>query len=100
MKLKNGTSIFGLRSEILLAFLIADKVFSKYHVECVLTSGTDSKHGRASLHYVGLAIDLRTRDFANDAEVELAAKDLRDALNDEYDVVVEKNHIHVEYQPK
>ena len=99
MKLKDGIKILGLRPELNLALIIADKIWSNYNQELVITELTGGKHGTASLHYAGLSADLRTRYFT-DEEKELVAKDLREALGENYDVVVEKTHIHIEFQPK
>jgi len=72
-------------------------VYKKFNVECVMTEGSGGTHGKNSLHYVGNAIDLRTRDF-KEGEVELMVKVLRDKLNEQYDVVIESDHVHVEFQ--
>jgi hypothetical protein len=42
---------------------------------------------------------MRTRDLSQVDKKNLAV-DLREALGQEFDVVVEKTHIHVEFQPK
>lgn len=99
MKFKEGIKINGVKPELTLALIIADKVWSNYHQDLVVTELTGGKHGTASLHYVGLAVDLRTHYFTN-TEKELVAKDLKEALGENYDVVVEKTHIHIEFQPK
>lgn len=71
----------------------------------IITSGTDGEHMEGSLHYVGLAVDLRTRDLTP-VEVAKLAVALRKRLNGgatvdtPYNVVVETQHIHVEYDPK
>ena len=99
MEIKNGASIIGLRSEILLAYMIAEVVYEKYFAECVITEGTGGVDGKASLHYVGSAIDLRTRDF-DEGVAEIVASEIRVKLNEQYDVVLESDHIHIEFQPK
>ncbi len=100
ISIKEGAKVNGLHAEILLAVSIADGVYSKYGVDCVITSCTGGTHGRGSLHYVGHAIDLRTRDFASQALKTSVADELRDRLGSQYDVILESDHIHVEYQPK
>ena len=97
--IKQGVKVNGMKSEILLAFIIAQDIYRQYNRDCVITSATDGKHGRGSLHYAGLAIDLRTRNLDSDEKL-LISKDLKDALGKEYDVVSESDHIHIEYQPK
>lgn len=70
----------------------------------VVTSGTDGIHRNDSLHYLGLAVDLRTRDLSA-VQVQALAAALRKRLNGTstanrpYQVVVETTHIHLEYQP-
>lgn len=64
-----------------------------------VTSGTDGKHMKGSKHYVGDALDIRTRGL-DQAQVMLVATHISERLGNGYDVVVEKDHIHVEYDPK
>jgi hypothetical protein len=45
------------------------------------------------------AFDLRTRDTPIKI-LPLIKKDLQEALTDEFDVVLEKDHFHIEFQPK
>lgn len=66
----------------------------------VVTSAHDGKHMRKSLHYRGLALDLRTRYFKTQAEKSEFAGELRDRLGEEYDVVLERDHVHVEFDPE
>lgn len=71
----------------------------------VVTSANDSKHMLGSLHYTGLAVDLRTRDLAEPVILRLTAA-LRRRLNGDenknhpFQIVKEVDHVHVEYQPK
>lgn len=99
IEIKEGVKVNGLRTEILLAIVLADRVYSDYGISCVLTEVTGGKHGRASLHYVGLAVDLRTRDMPSGIAEEIV-QELKKALGSQYDVVLEKDHIHIEFQPK
>lgn len=93
-----GARIRGLRSEILFAICVVDEIFAQYGVEAVITSGIDGKHSRGSIHYSGGAVDLRSRDFA-DGDAERAVAKVKDALGPDFDVILEHNHIHMEYQP-
>ena len=64
----------------------------------IITSTTDGKHLPDSLHYKGLAVDLRTRDLSiEDKQLYFSA--LKFALRKLCDVVLETDHIHVEYSP-
>jgi len=99
MKLKENVSLKGLKPEIIIAVLVANDVYWYYGHEMVITSVADSKHSRASLHYVGYAVDLRTRNIDEDI-VSQIVEQIRGSLTDEFDVIFETNHIHIEYQPK
>ena len=99
MKFKKGVKVKGIKPELLIALVVADTCWKRFGEELVVTSVTDSKHGEDSLHPSGNAGDLRTRYFTN-AIKELVAQDLRERLTDEYDVVVEGDHIHLEFDPK
>ena len=101
LRIKPGVGVGGLRPETLLAIQV---FYSCYSVldkdgEAVITSCTEGKHGRGSRHYVGLAFDGRTRNL--DDEQKKTLRDmLKECLTDEYDVVLESTHIHVEYDPE
>ena len=97
--LKPGVRVTGLRPEILLGVVIAERVFEEAGADLVVTACVDGKHAAGSLHYVGQAVDLRTRDVAADVRPKLVAR-LRECLGEDYDVVLETDHIHVEFQPK
>jgi hypothetical protein len=99
MRFKKGVKINGAKPEIVLCIMVCDSVYKKYGKELVITSVTDGKHSSGSLHYPGFAIDTRTRVFTKE-ELPLVKKDLQDALTDEFDVVLEKDHFHIEFQPK
>ena len=67
-----------------------------------ITSANDSKHGELSLHYKNRAFDIRIYNITGKVhfEAELWAARLALALGEEYDVVKEKDHIHIEWDPK
>ncbi len=65
----------------------------------VVTSLMDGDHMPTSLHYAGMALDLRTRGIGPGQQAEIVAA-LKAALGASYDVVLEGDHIHVEYDPK
>jgi len=101
MRIKRGVSLRGIRPETVAGMVVADGVWARHDSELVITSGTEGSHSRNSLHYAGLAFDCRIWDFEETpGEVRSVADDLREALQAEYDVVIETSHIHVEYQPE
>lgn len=81
-----------------VAMPIIFEVFRDYDVSPVITSGTDGRHMPESLHYVGLAFDFRTRHVQPDDRIPLTAA-LQAGLGEAFDVVLESDHIHVEYDP-
>lgn len=100
MKLKNdNVSLQSLAPQLVLALMICNEVYNEYGVELVITSVNDSKHSLTSLHYSGNAADLRIRTLP-DGTAEGVAEAIRDKLNQDFDVVLEPTHIHLEYQPR
>ena len=91
----------GLRVELLLAILIADDVYTNNGHGLVITSLLDGIHSRESLHHAGSAADLRTT-AANISKNIIAAiaASIRKELMADYDVLVERDHIHLEFQPR
>jgi hypothetical protein len=102
MKFKEGVNPFGIRPEMVIALQVIDGVYAIFKKELWVTSLNDSKHSLTSLHYAGCAADLRTRYFDSPATVEKVAELIRVSLgnNPDFDVIVEVDHIHIEYQPK
>lgn len=98
MRIKPGARLNGLRPEMVVALLLAREVCAVHDHELVITSALDGEHQRASLHYVGCALDLRRP--ASPTTAAAIAKELGDALGNDYDVILEADHIHVEFQPK
>ena len=105
LKLKTGirpARIAGLRPEIQFAAISAAFLFDALNYKTLtITSGVDGKHSRASKHYSGQAIDIRTAaaGITRKRAGEIAVM-LRQDLGAEYDVVAETTHIHIEYDPK
>lgn len=94
---QDGARVAGLRPEIIIALMVASEIYHTYDLTCELTCGTDSKHKEGSLHYVGLAIDIALPPANVKDKI---FSELRMNLEDEFDVVLEGNHIHIEFQPK
>ena len=90
MILKQGVSLDGARPELLNGLDRLDALWKTHGMELVVTSGMDGKHMTGSLHYKGLAADLRfpLRD------------EIKATLGPDWDVVWEKDHLHVELDRK
>ena len=95
LSFKPGVSLYGLQPEMLWAL---DRCLETATGDVVVTSARGDRHSRASLHYAGHAVDLRTRNLSQD-QIRNWITDLREVLND-YDIVFEGSHLHIEYQPK
>jgi len=99
MRLKQGVRTTGVQSALLIAMMVADQVCRENAVEFVITSIVDGVHSAGSLHYIGSAFDMRTRNM-NTIVKQRASDEIRTRLAEDYDVVLESDHIHVEWQPK
>ncbi len=108
VEIKSGPGrarFLGVKPEVVLAMNIAMTIFAvQIGRRCIFTSGMDGAHSYRSLHYKGLAFDIRTKHLT-DEEKDLALSLLIRALGDDYDVVLEsrgqvQEHIHVEWDPK
>ena len=95
--IKNGVDLRGLSPQMAIAYTIACRCYGQY--DCVITSANDSKHGPNSLHYKGQALDLRTRHL-NGQGLQAVYLKLKESLGEQFDVVLESDHIHVEWDPK
>lgn len=97
--LKEGVSLVGMRPEMLVGLQVIHSIYEQMGADCVVTSALDGKHSRTSLHYVGQALDFRTRDLIESDKAYLLGT-AKSSLGPEFDVVLEKTHLHVEFQPK
>ena len=100
--IKGGISaarLHGLRPEMAVALIIIKDAFFNHGENCVITSGVEGKHSRASLHYIGAALDFRTGGMKRELVSDIA-NEIRSGLGVDFDAVVEDNHLHIEYQPK
>ena len=108
LKFKRGIHLVGVRDEILGALDVCADIFRKRGYDCVVTSTRYSdpqdRHGRGSLHYKGLAVDLRSKHLATDQLKHEVLIEIRQRLGSDYDVLLESlgkpyEHYHIEYDP-
>jgi len=99
---KRSCRIEGILPEIALAIQSTYTVWvgMDFIGDCRVTSGTDDAPGRlkTSKHPTGEAFDLGIWGVGE--MVEQLARNMRKALGVEFDVVVEKDHLHIEFDPK
>jgi len=98
MKLKQGVNLTGLRPELIIGLMVADTVCKEHGIDMVVTSLCDSVHSQTSLHYSGAAGDIRTHNML-EQEHKILDK-IRENLPEDFDVILEKDHIHMEFQPR
>ena len=104
--LRNST-VFAVKPGVILeskpemeyARRLIARVWESRGFNLTITSGVDGRHSAQSKHYAGLAEDYRTRDVPVLA-VSQMADEIRAVLGRDYDVVIESDHLHVEYDPK
>lgn len=102
LKFKRGISLRHLQPQLVVALQVATELLDELeNKDCIVTSGSDGDHGVNSLHYTGLAVDIRIHHLKNPT---MMAEAIRATLPEEFDVVLENlgkpnEHIHIEYQP-
>jgi hypothetical protein len=64
MILKQGVEQKEIALQIYYAIGVAEAVYRQRGMQLVVTSLNDGQHMKESLHYKGLAVDLRTRDLS------------------------------------
>lgn len=94
-ELKNNVNIIGVHPLMLKVFKSAAEVWENNGRVLVITSCMDGLHSPGSYHYIGCAVDLRTYYFPNNT-IPIVAAELSAKLGIDYEVIVEKTHIHVE----
>jgi len=88
-----------LSPQLVLAIFAAHEVFNSLKLPFVITSMTDGKHMPKSKHYLGGAVDIRISSISLPVLSTIVVM-LRDSLTDDFDVILEKTHLHIEYDPK
>ena len=101
IRFKPGVRLDDLSPQMVAAMLVVDAIYAKHDVtDCVITSGSDGTHSATSLHYRGgRALDFRTRTIPL-LHRNAVAQEIGVSLGENYDVVLERDHLHCEYDPK
>jgi len=100
LRIKEDVQLLGIQPQVVLAIVTAQALWEKYGAqELTVTSVTEGRHSRTSLHYAGFAVDLRIHGIPVGYRQALR-DELAERLGPEFDVILEEDHIHVEWQPK
>lgn len=100
MILKPGVRVAGAKPELLIGLRVAESVYKGLAGrELTVTSISDGVHKKGSKHYVGMAADLRINDLLPGL-AEQIVEALSEQLERDFDIVLEADHIHLEYDPK
>jgi hypothetical protein len=103
MKVKEGTELRHLNAAMRPLLIIADQVLKRKQLTLYVTSTREGIHSAGSLHYYGYAMDFKPYEpKANDHSIlSLLALEMQEELDklypNAYDIVVERTHIHGEY---
>jgi hypothetical protein len=93
MLLKAGVDISRLNRPIRRALNHIGALYPDF----VITSTYEGTHSPGSLHYANDAIDIRMKTFHRTA---ISVDRLKEVLGPDFDIIRERNHIHIEYDPK
>lgn len=89
----------GVQPQLIRIVAEVANISEELDLPLTITSGIDGQHGEDSLHYALRAVDIRINDLKPN-EVKAVVADLQKFLGTSYDVVLEADHIHVEFDPK
>ena len=101
MKLKKGVDQSDIKHQTWYVIGFVDALSRALDLgEAIVTSLRDGSHSVNSLHYKGLAVDFRTKHL-DEANIGALVTGLKVYLDPHgYDVILEGDHIHVEFDPK
>lgn len=99
---KEGVSLSDIDRNLLMGIgALQYYLWDKFGYKLTITSGRDGKHKDLSLHYIGKAVDIRTHDWPFQVTALYSiCVDILSQLDYKFDVVLEKTHIHIEYDYK
>ena len=99
MEFKPGVRVRGSSADLVLGLMVLNSIFEAEGQRMVVTSVSEGQHSPKSLHYKGMAADVRTRDIPDRALSRIIAH-ARSALTADYDLVRERSHLHLEHDSK
>ena len=99
IQIKDTVKFVRLTRPILRLLNLILDVWTYHELTPTITSANDSKHSVKSLHYKDMALDIRIKDIHAD-KLEKVMHTLKTSIGESWDVVLESDHIHAEFQPK
>jgi hypothetical protein len=104
MRLKEGVVLDRIRPEILRACADIHSLMEATG-QFTITAGLDGKHKAGSLHYVGKAVDIRSKHIADPVAKKRVLSEIKNILGRDYDCLLEgegteNEHYHVEWDKK
>jgi hypothetical protein len=100
IRLKQGVDLHILSPQAVLGMSILDGVWGNLGYGIFyITSVADGRHSRKSLHRLGMAFDVRLPPGV-ETTFKAVVERAKEALGEDFDVVLEEDHIHVEWDPK
>jgi len=94
--IKAGVEISRLKRPVRRILNKLVTLYGTYGYDLIITSTYEGTHSPSSLHYSDEAIDV---DDPPDHKEEITKK-IKDSLGKDFDVILESDHIHIEYDPK
>lgn len=88
----------GVKPIILLIAAAVSNASEEFGFDPVITSGNDGVHMKGSKHYTFEALDIRTSNIPK-GKVQPFIAALFKRLGSDFDIVLERDHIHCEYDP-
>lgn len=98
LQLKEGVQLTATKA-VLEILSGVRPVYAAFQVPCVVTSGRDGHHQKNSKHYTSEALDFRIRDLQPE-QVRTLVQLCQERLGQDFDVILEQSHLHIERDPK
>lgn len=104
ISIKPGAKLSGMAPELSFVLMVLKDIFAELDAELIITEITGGKHSANSLHYQGLAADLRSKHLNSERKIAILMK-AGQILGEHCDMILEfegqlNEHFHIEYQPK
>lgn len=96
MLIKAGVDISRLERNTRRSLKVVSDIFLECGEEAVITSTYEGNHRPDSLHYADEAYDVRQ---PKDSKLRIFGK-IKKKLGSDFDVVLERDHYHIEHDPK